>query len=453
MSNVVGSEALGSTWAIAWYALAVLVNALPVTRWAWRTWKERIQATGPSPNEVVPRDSRRLTPEVFVAGVACAVFAGLAVSAMLGSVPILPVPVRRGIDAVLNPASLLVASIVLTIVVARWRVIVARRWVGLAVANGAAVFVLLSLPDRHFFHLVSQPDNIAIVLLLGTVGFFVWLGLHLGCENDDRIAAGKPPVEAEPEEQQRFLVWPDLVYIELIAMVLTTAALLIWSGAVAAPLEAPADPLVTPNPAKAPWYFLGLQELLVYFDPWLAGAVYPILIIVGLCAVPYLDRNPLGNGYYTCRERPLALWLFYFGFLNLWVLLIVIGTFFRGPNWGFYGLYEGWETAKTAVHGTRTLSETVWGLFGLHGAGTLDAWPVFLRELPGLVTAVMYVGVLPVWIACGPGKRLVREMGRMRYIVFVGLSLAMFLIPLKMLCRFTLGISYFLSFPEAGIHV
>ncbi|GAB6165514.1 hypothetical protein JCM19992_15140 [Thermostilla marina] len=372
---------------------------------------------------------------------------------MMGSVPVLPAFVRRGIDGVLKPATLLVASVAWTVAAARWRTLVAQRWFGLAAADLAAAFVLLSLPDRHFFQLVSQPDNIAIVLLLGTIGFFTWLGVHLGCENDARILAGKPPIEAEPGEQEKFLVWPDLVYIELIAMVLTTAALLAWSGAVAAPLEAPADPMVTPNPAKAPWYFLGLQELLVYFDPWLAGAVYPVLIIVGLCAVPYLDRNPSGNGYYTCRERPMALWLFYFGFLNLWILLIVIGTFFRGPNWGFYGLYEGWETTKTAVHGSRTFSEMVWALVGIGGEGRIEAWPIVVRELPGIAAVILYFLALPWWIAWRPGKHLVREMGRVRYVVFAGLSLAMFLIPLKMLGRFALGISYFLSFPEVGIHV
>src|SRR5256885_945242 len=101
-----------------------------------------------------------------------------------------------------------------------------------------------------------------------------------------------------------------------------------------------------PNPAKAPWYFLGLQEMLVYFDPWMAGVVYPGLIIVGLAAIPFIDTNPKGNGYYTVRERPFAIVTFMFGFLILWVVLIFFGTFLRGPNWSFFGLYQAWDPHK-----------------------------------------------------------------------------------------------------------
>ena len=93
-----------------------------------------------------------------------------------------------------------------------------------------------------------------------------------------------------------------------------------------APLEEPANPTWAPNPAKAPWYFLGLQEMLVYFDPWMAGVVLPVLIIVGLVAIPYIDTNPKGNGYYTIMERKMAIWLFMFGWLVLWVYLIIKGV-------------------------------------------------------------------------------------------------------------------------------
>ena len=115
------------------------------------------------------------------------------------------------------------------------------------------------------------------------------------------------------------LVWPDLVYIELICMVLVTAGLIVWSLLLRAPLEEPANPVITPNPAKAPWYFLGLQEMLVFFDASIAGVTYPALIILGLCAIPYLDMNPRGNGYYTIAERKFAYVVFQFGFLQLWI--------------------------------------------------------------------------------------------------------------------------------------
>ena len=141
-------------------------------------------------------------------------------------------------------------------------------------------------------------------------------------------------------------VWPDLVYTELISLILCTVVLIVWSILLKAPLEQPANRAVTPNPSKAPWYFLGLQEMLVYFDPWLAGVVLPSLIIVGLIAIPYIDKNPKGNGYYTFAERKVEITMFLFGFVILWSSLIVLGTFLRGPNWNFFGPFEYWDTHK-----------------------------------------------------------------------------------------------------------
>jgi len=83
------------------------------------------------------------------------------------------------------------------------------------------------------------------------------------------------------------------------------------------------------NPAKAPWYFLGLQEMLVYFDPWIAGVVMPTLIIFGLMVIPYIDTNPLGAGYYTWKQRKFEIGTFLFGFIVLWISMITIGTFIR----------------------------------------------------------------------------------------------------------------------------
>ena len=73
-----------------------------------------------------------------------------------------------------------------------------------------------------------------------------------------------------------------------------------------APLEQPASSTTAPNPSKAPWYFLGLQEMLVYFDPWMAGVVLPSMIIVGLMAIPYIDTNKSGNGYFSYADRKFA---------------------------------------------------------------------------------------------------------------------------------------------------
>ena len=123
-------------------------------------------------------------------------------------------------------------------------------------------------------------------------------------------------------------------------------SLIVWSLLVDAPLEEPANPTRTPNPSKAPWYFLGLQEMLVFFDPWHAGVVLPSFIIVGLMVIPYIDINPKGNGYYCLKDRKWEILTFIFGFHILWVSLIIIGTFLRGPGWNWFWFWETWDPHK-----------------------------------------------------------------------------------------------------------
>src|SRR5437870_5835116 len=94
----------------------------------------------------------------------------------------------------------------------------------------------------------------------------------------------------------RIHTWPYLVRLEFLTSLVVMIVMTVWSITIDAPLEEPANPNKTPNPSKAPWYFLGLQEMLVYFDPWMAGVVLPSLIIVGLMVIPYIDTNPRGNG-------------------------------------------------------------------------------------------------------------------------------------------------------------
>ncbi len=98
-------------------------------------------------------------------------------------------------------------------------------------------------------------------------------------------------------------VWPHLVRMEFLVAIFVMVVLIIWSVGIDAPLEEAANPTRTPNPSKAPWYFLGLQEMLVYFDPWHEGVVLPTFIIIGLMMIPFIDINDKGNGYYTFKER------------------------------------------------------------------------------------------------------------------------------------------------------
>src|SRR5215510_16371934 len=134
-----------------------------------------------------------------------------------------------------------------------------RVWAILGLA--AAAFLGGSMLDHNFLQIVKKPDNIPIVAMLFLVGFFLWLSLHQAHENDARIAAGEAPLEGTPKEAEKTWVWPDLVYTEMLCMVIGMIVLVVWSLALAAPIEEPANPARTPNPSKAPWYFLGLQEM------------------------------------------------------------------------------------------------------------------------------------------------------------------------------------------------
>lgn len=208
--------------------------------------------------------------------------------------------------------------------------------------------------DWHqLWTIVSAPDNVPIVGLLFLVPFFTWLGIRQARANDrlieqlerDPQLAKTHHRKAEPWRPgwaRELHVWPYLVRIEFLATVIVTVILFIWSITLNAPLEEPANPNLTMNPSKAPWYFLGLQEMLVYFDPWIAGVVMPSIIMIGLMVFPYVDSNPLGNGYYTIRQRRFAIGMFGFGFLT-WIALIIIGTFIRGPGWIWFWPGQTWD--------------------------------------------------------------------------------------------------------------
>ena len=168
-----------------------------------------------------------------------------------------------------------------------------------------------SVQDWHqLWKIVSAPDNVPIVAMLFLVPFFTWLGVRQATANDHLIGelegdaklakAHHRKVEPwRPGWARELHVWPYLVRIEFLAAVIVTVVLYVWSITLNAPLEEPSNPNLTMNPSKAPWYFLGLQEMLVYFDPWIAGVVMPTLIIIGLMIIPYVDTNPMGSGYYT----------------------------------------------------------------------------------------------------------------------------------------------------------
>jgi hypothetical protein len=305
-------------------------------------------------------------------------------------------------------------------------------------------FFALSALEENFWIQFKRADNVPISFMIWFVVFFTWLAVKKGVENDERVAEGRPVWEAEPEEEEKVFVWPDLVYTELICLLLVSILLVVWSILLPAPLEAPANPQLTPNPSKAPWYFLGLQEILVYFDPWLAGVVIPTFIVIGLMAIPYIDPNPKGNGYYTFAERKHEIFIFLFGFIVLWVLLVFQGTFLRGPNWYFYGPYEYWDLHKVVPLTNVNLSEFVWARG--FGVGMPGSWLV--RESFGILLLLAYFLALPVWLAKTYWKKFYLQMGLIPYVIGSQLMMWMLLVPLKMYLRWTLNLKYFVAIPE-----
>jgi hypothetical protein len=346
------------------------------------------------------------------------------------------------INAVADPRLFFLLAVGLLGLVVWKREKVASDAVGYGSLGLVAVFFIFGTFDPNFRLIVTKPDNVPIVGLIFLLLFFVWYSIREGVLNDRRIAAGQGPIEKA--ESDRVWVWPDLVYTELISLILCSVVLIVWSIFLKAPLEQPANPANTPNPSKAPWYFLGLQEMLVYFDPWLAGVVLPSLIIVGLICIPYVDKNPKGNGYYTFSERKAEITIFMFGFVVLWCSLIVLGTFLRGPNWNFFGPFEFWDIHKLAALTNVNLSEYVY-VRALH-MGLPTNW--FVREIVGILFVLFYVFALPVLLAKMWFKTYYEKLGPARYYTSVFLFLMMMSLPIKMLARWIFNLKYIVAIPE-----
>ena len=382
------------------------------------------------------------------------ILVAVASAAFGGSPPGLPHSLREAVNAATGPVVYSVgttALLALCYVFRRFLVQPIVGWIGL---NLSLILMGLSITDPNFAAIVTKPDNVPIVGLVFLLGFFTWLATAKAVENDDRAKQGLPPTEKLDNE--KVLVWPDLVYTELICMIALTAFLLIWAIALQAPLEEPASSVKTPNPSKAPWYFLGLQEMLVYYDPWMAGVVLPSLIVFGLMAIPFLDFNKKGNGYFTIEERKFSYLIFQFGFLEMWVTLIILGTFFRGPNWNIFGPFEYWDPHKVLALNNVDLSQYFW-IMGmgqpLPKAASGAPWYVEIgmilyREWLGIALVLGYFILLPPLMATTIFRSFFVKMGFLRFMLMTNLLLFMAALPLKMVLRWTLNMKYIVSIPE-----
>jgi hypothetical protein len=306
---------------------------------------------------------------------------------------------------------------------------------------------------KQLWDIASTPDNIPIVALLPLVVFYTWLAWKQAKANDDLVETlEKDPALAKthhrkawpfkPGWQKEVHVWPFLLRVEFLAAIIVTIILMVWSITLSAPLEEPANPNLTMNPAKAPWYFLGLQEMLVYFDPWIAGVVMPGLIVGGLMIIPYIDTNPMGSGYYTWKQRRFALSTFFFGFVVLWVSMIIIGTFIRGPGWNWYWPGQPWDhnlvvyavnrDLPDLFHITSTVGKIIFGAIAI-GAFYLVSG-VTLHSLFKKYNAADY-----------------KRMSFLQYNTMMFFWLTMLSLPVKILIRLLFNIKYVMVTPWFNI--
>ena len=233
--------------------------------------------------------------------------------------------------------------------------------------------------------------------------------------------------------------WPYLVRLEMLVGTIVMAFMTVWAIVVDAPLEEPANPTKTPNPSKAPWYFLGLQEILVYFDPWFAGVVLPALIIVGLMVIPYIDINPKGNGYYCFKDRWFSISVFLFGFLVMWIVLIIMGTFFRGPGWYLFIPGQYWDVHKTVAITNVNLTDKLAAVFGL----SILRDPIVAMVTGTSFVAAWVIGIPAVfWQLRHKKSDALKKLGAVRYWITAGLFMIMAGTVIKVVLRLGFSIKY-----------
>jgi menaquinol-cytochrome c reductase cytochrome b/c subunit len=157
------------------------------------------------------------------------------------------------------------------------------------------------------------------------------IGVPASSEHTHRMLALVPPAgiqQVQSKQMDKVYTWPHLLLVEFVALLAVGSILLIASFFLDAPLGSLANPNEVPAINKAPWYFMGLQELLRYFHPMIAGVTLPGVVIVGLMAAPYVDKNPSARP----ENRKVANMAFTF-FLTFWGILVIIGSFLRGPGY------------------------------------------------------------------------------------------------------------------------
>lgn len=197
-----------------------------------------------------------------------------------------------------------------------------------------------------------------------------------------------------------------------------------------------------------PYIMNGVQELLVYFDPWLARGVFPVVYTLGFAVIPFL-RKPVPDSPGSSWAWSVSVLFLLFGLETLWLLLIGIGLFLRGPNWNLFWPGEAWDPHKLEVLNNVNLSDYFW-ISWMHRP--FGGWPWWQRELPGLVLLHNYflVGFIIAVVLYRTSRRTTPCW---RWVVLMLLIQIAALVPLKMALRWAFNIKYLVAVPEYFINV
>ncbi len=311
-------------------------------------------------------------------------------------------------------------------------------------AGGVVLSILIAgllglcASDPTCRRLLLHPDRLPVVLLLLATLAVVWFEMHRSQAFDG--------TEPTPQREALFgFSTADILAATAIGVILIGCALLYKAPFYEPPLSALADPTSKPIPIKAPWFLVGLQELRLDFEPWMAYRVLPIFFVFGLVCLPWfhLPEDPEGRqtrGLFLC------------GWLILWLGPMVVGALLRSPHGGAFGPFEPWDATRPADLEPQPLSQLVW----IRWLGVFEPSRWWLRELPGFLLLITTFFLLPRWLArwrfTEPVVQRTREaMGFWRFHVTSLCLLVLLIIPLKALGRWVAGLGHWLHLPEFGI--